>query len=96
MSTVQEIEEAIRHLSPEELAAFRDWFIAFDAKLWDKQLEHDVDVGRLDKLADEALLDLRKGRCTDLWDTERHLDSGNATGNCPKRFSGWRIDAMKC
>lgn len=66
MSSIQEIEQAIRQLSPEDLAAFRNWFIEFDASLWDKQFENDVVAGRLDKLADEALLDLREGHCTDL------------------------------
>ena len=66
MSSIQEIEHAIRQLSPEDLSAFRTWFIEFDASLWDRQLESDIAVGRLDKLADEALLDLREGRCTDL------------------------------
>ena len=66
MSTVHEIQDAVRQLSTEELAAFRQWFAEFDASLWDRQLEADVAAGHLDKLADEALLDLREGRCTDL------------------------------
>ena len=33
---------------------------------WDKQFEEDVAAERLDALADEALKDLRDGRCTDL------------------------------
>lgn len=66
MSTVDEIEAAIRRLSPDELAAFREWFAEFDADAWDRQLERDVAAGRLDKLADEAMSDLRDGRCTDL------------------------------
>ena len=66
MSSIQEIEQAIRQLSSEDLSAFRAWFIEFDASLWDRQLENDIAVGRLDELANEALLDLREGRCTDL------------------------------
>jgi hypothetical protein len=66
MSTVQEIKEAICQLSPEELAAFRTWFAEFDANVWDQQFEQDVATGRLDQLAEEALRDLREGRCTDL------------------------------
>ncbi len=66
MSTVQEIQDAVRHLSTEDLAAFRKWFAEFDADLWDRQLEADVAAGRLDKLADEALQDLREGCCTDV------------------------------
>ena len=66
MSSIQEIERAISQLSPEDLSAFRAWFIEFDARLWDRQIENDISGGRLDKLADEALLDLSEGRCTDL------------------------------
>lgn len=66
MSTIQEIEDAIRRLSAEELAALRAWFAEFDADAWDQQFEEDVAAGRLDALADEALEDLREGRCTDL------------------------------
>lgn len=66
MSTIPEIEDAIRRLSPDDLAVFRHWFSEFDAERWDRQLEQDVAGGRLDKLADEALTDLREGRCTEL------------------------------
>jgi hypothetical protein len=65
MTTVQEIKEAVSDLSPDKLAAFRAWFAEFDAMLWDRQLEADVASGRLDQLGDEALQDLREGRCTD-------------------------------
>jgi hypothetical protein len=66
MGTVLEIESAVQQLSRGDLAAFRDWFIGFDAAAWDKQFEEDVASGRLDALADEAIRDLREGRCTDL------------------------------
>lgn len=66
MSTVQNIQDAVSHLSPEDLTAFREWFARFDASLWDEQLETDVAAGRLDHLAEEALKDLREGRCADL------------------------------
>jgi hypothetical protein len=65
MSTLEEIEEAVRRLSPKELAAFQSWFAQLDAAAWDRQIEEDVVAGRLDALADEALNDLREGRCTD-------------------------------
>jgi hypothetical protein len=47
------------------LAAFREWFVQLDAEAWDRQIEEDVAAGRLDSLAEEALEDLRQGRCTD-------------------------------
>ena len=66
MNSVQEIENAVRQLRPEDLAAFRVWFAEFDAGAWDRQFEDDVAAGRLDKLAHEAIQDIREGRCTDL------------------------------
>jgi hypothetical protein len=66
MSTVLDIEAAVRQLSSEDLAAFREWFAEFDAALWDRQLEGDIASGKLDRLAEEALRDMREGRCTDL------------------------------
>jgi hypothetical protein len=66
MSTIHEIENAVRGFSSGDLATFRQWFAEFDAELWDRQLEQDVSAGRLDALADEALMDLREGRCADL------------------------------
>ena len=52
MSTIGEIEDAVRRLSSTELAAFRAWFAEFDAARWDRQIEEDVAAGRLDALAE--------------------------------------------
>jgi hypothetical protein len=65
MSGVSEIEDAVLRLTPAELDAFRTWFTEFEAAAWDRQMGDDVATGRLDALADEALEDLRAGRCTD-------------------------------
>ena len=66
MSTIHEIEQAVSQLPPDELATFRAWFSEFDAKVWDREFEEDVTAGKLDALAEEAIKDLREGRCTDL------------------------------
>ncbi len=66
MSTVAEIEAAISRLTRQELVDFRDWFAGFGADAWDRQFEADVHTGPLDALADEAIRDLREGRCRDL------------------------------
>ena len=66
MSTIHEIEAAVSQLSREELSTFREWFEQFEAEAWDRQFEGDVAAGRLDAFAEEALRDLREGRCTDL------------------------------
>jgi hypothetical protein len=65
MGSVKEIKDAILRLSPDELDAFRTWLAGFDASAWDQQLERDIVAGRLDALADEALDDVRPGRCTE-------------------------------
>jgi hypothetical protein len=65
MSNLEQIENAVLQLSSKDLAAFRAWFAELDADAWDRQIEEDVAAGRLDALAEEALDDLRKGRCTD-------------------------------
>jgi hypothetical protein len=66
MSTIQQLEQAVRRLPPNDLVAFRTWFAEFDAEVWDRQIEDDVSEGRLDDLMEEALRDSREGRCTDL------------------------------
>jgi hypothetical protein len=66
MSTATEIEAAIEQLPAEELARLRAWFAEFDGARWDRQLQEDVAAGRLDSLAQEALTDLRRGRCGEL------------------------------
>ena len=66
MSSVTEIEKALVQLSADELRGFRTWFSERDAAEWDRQFEQDVAAGRLDALADQALGELRAGRCTDL------------------------------
>jgi hypothetical protein len=55
MCTVQEIERAIEKLSEGELAEIRAW-------LWDRDIERDAKMGRLDALAEEALQEHRNGK----------------------------------
>ncbi|MCK6485934.1 MAG: hypothetical protein HUU22_17920 [Phycisphaerae bacterium] len=66
MCTIKEINDAVSRLSPGDLSEFRAWFDQFDALVWDAQFERDAASGRLDALANEALDDLREGRCTPL------------------------------
>ena len=63
MTTVQEIEKAVQLLPERELYSFRFWFEEFDARVWDRQFEQDVQSGKLDVLADQAAKDLKANRC---------------------------------
>ena len=64
--TLEEIKQEISQLPIEDINKFSQWLEEFKADLWDKQIEEDILAGRLDALGEEALLDLREGRCTDL------------------------------
>ncbi len=46
MSTVSEIEQAVRRLTPEELAAFRTWFAAYAADCRHQPEESEQEAAR--------------------------------------------------
>lgn len=62
MSTVQEIEAAITRLSPEGFAHVRNWMLAQDNQLWDKQIAADSAAGRHEHLVKEIEEDIAAGR----------------------------------
>jgi hypothetical protein len=66
MNKVEKIEHEVQALSPAELADFRAWFLEYDWAAWDRQLERDVQAGRLDDLAEKALRDHAAGKTTPL------------------------------
>ena len=66
MTNVESIEREVEKLTPEELAAFRAWFVEHDWQAWDHELERDVAAGRLDALAAEALAEYERGETTEL------------------------------
>lgn len=66
MSRMERITREIEQLPPDELTAFREWFLRFDALAWDRQFESDVKAGKLDGAAERALRDHRAGRSTKL------------------------------
>jgi hypothetical protein len=54
VSTIKEIEAAIKKLSPLEVARVTNWLVEYDAKLWDKEMDEDAEAGWLDFLFKEA------------------------------------------
>jgi hypothetical protein len=66
MTRVETLERDVQGLNPEELAAFRAWFAAYDWQAWDRQLEADVAAGKLDAFASEALAEYERGETTAL------------------------------
>ena len=62
MSKLEDLEKGIESLPPEELAKFRAWFVEFDQRLWDGQIERDSRAGKLDSLAAQATAEYKAGK----------------------------------
>jgi hypothetical protein len=60
MTKLEDIEKAVEQLSQDELARFRAWFDELQARRFDDRLERDIEAGKLDWLAEEALLEHSK------------------------------------
>jgi hypothetical protein len=57
MSTLEQIEAAILTLPSNEFNRLRQWLADVDYQRWDNQLEQDINEGKLDALAEEAIAD---------------------------------------
>jgi len=66
MTKVESLEREVEKLKPEELAAFRHWFVEHDWRVWDREIERDSAEGRLDRFGAEALEELERGETTEL------------------------------
>ena len=64
--TIEDLENAVAKLPPDQFDRFRAWFDAFDAARLDRKIERDAKAGKLDALADQAVDDFRKGRTREL------------------------------
>ncbi len=59
--TIEQIENAILNLSKTDFTKLRNWLLDLDYQQWDKQLEQDINEGKLDALAQEALAEFEAG-----------------------------------
>jgi len=66
MSEIEQLEQRVKKLSPQDLAEFRAWFVEYDARVWDDQIEADSKAGKLDGLINEALTDYESGKAREL------------------------------
>jgi hypothetical protein len=51
---IKEIEAAILELPARDLTEFKAWFEDYCARVWDEQIEEDLEAGRLDALFSEV------------------------------------------
>ncbi|MEG4290653.1 hypothetical protein Q5692_18725 [Microcoleus sp. C2C3] len=61
MLTIEQIENAILQLPPNQIGELLEWFLNLDYQRWDVQLEKDIAEGKLDALAAEAIADFESG-----------------------------------
>lgn len=66
MSDIEQLERTVSSLSPKDLAQFRAWFLEFDARVWDEQIESDLNAGKLNTLMAEARTEYDKGKAKPL------------------------------
>ncbi len=65
MSRIEEIDEAIDRLSPEEFRCIASWVREREQRQWDEQLDRDSSSGKLDFLFEEAESESKKGLLRD-------------------------------
>ncbi|MFB2892976.1 hypothetical protein NIES2119_03735 [[Phormidium ambiguum] IAM M-71] len=63
MLTLEQIEDAILKLTPDEFEKLLKWVADLDYQRWDEQLEKDIADGKLEALAQEAIADFEAGNC---------------------------------
>jgi hypothetical protein len=64
--SIEDIAKAVAKLPPDQLAEFRVWFDEFDAARFEQKIERDVRAGKLDRMADQAIEEFRKGLAREL------------------------------
>ena len=58
MSRLEDIEDAVERLSPDEYRSFEQWLLDRQSAHWDQQMDHDSVSGKLDflfEVVDERL-----------------------------------------
>jgi len=62
----KQIKSIMMDLSWPELVDFRTWYEKFEAQQWDKQIDSDIQAGKLDQFADKVVSDFESGLCLEL------------------------------
>ena len=65
MSTVEEIENAIRKLTRGEFFRMRNFMRALYENVRDREIAEDAEAGRLDEFAEQALAEYKNGLTTE-------------------------------
>ena len=66
MTRVKQLEHEIQKLNRADFENFRNWFRNYEADAWDRQIEEDLQAGKFDNLAEEALAAHKAGKTKEL------------------------------
>jgi hypothetical protein len=66
MTTISEIQDAVRALPERQFEAFSSWFDQYEEERWDNQIEKDQKSGVLLDLINKAKYDFKAGKCARL------------------------------
>ena len=66
MTRLEQLEQQVTSLSPDELAKFERWFQEYLEDAWDQQIEEDIRAGKLDHIAEQVRRDVKAGDYTEL------------------------------
>ena len=61
--TIAEIKNAVQKLSIDEQKELFEWVDELRENQWDKQIEKDLEAGKLDHLIAEAKKEFKEGKC---------------------------------
>lgn len=62
MTKLEKIEQEIASLDPTDVRKLAEWLAAYQADLWDRQIEEDAKSGRLDKFTETARIEIASGK----------------------------------
>jgi hypothetical protein len=66
MSNLEQIEAAILSLPSTEFEKLKLWFLDLDYERWDEQIEQDIEDGKLEAFAQEAIAEFEAGYCREI------------------------------
>lgn len=66
MLNLEQIEAAILSLPSTEFEKLRLWFFDLDYDRWHEQIEQDIEDGKLEALAQEAITKFESGHCQEI------------------------------
>lgn len=61
MSNLEQIEAAILSLPSDEFEKLKLWFLNLDYARWNEQIEQDIEDGKLEAFAQEAIAEFEAG-----------------------------------